>query len=151
MKVLVLYATKHGATAEIAEKIAKKMDGVAHNLANKNLPNLADFEYVILGSSVYASTIRKEMKQFLAKMPQIQPIAGIFLSSFEEKDDFFAKNFPPHVLAQVKVKAFLGGIFDPTKVGGIERAIIKAVMKQTKYTSTITDEKITQFINSITS
>jgi len=152
MKTLILYATKHGGAADIARRIADKMgDATLHNLSadGRCPPPLQNFNNIILGSSIYAGAIRKELKGFLAKIPSDTKIQGIFLSSFEENDEYFTKNFPTHILGNIRVKAFLGGIFDPSKAGGIERTIVKAVMKQTKYTNTITDEKITQFVKQL--
>ena len=156
MKTLILYATKHGATADIAGRIADKMgDVVLHNIADGGSPSLHEFDCIIIGSSIYAGSIRKELKRFLARNAddqwsslRVKPL-GIFLSGFDGKDEVFTKNFSAPILQAAKVKAFLGGIFDPAKASGFERAIIKAVMKQTDYTSSIDDEKIAQFVQEI--
>ncbi len=68
MKVLVTYATKHGATAEIAEKIGEVLtaEGLeADVLPVKQVGDLAPYTALILGSAVYVGRWRKEAVKFL--------------------------------------------------------------------------------------
>jgi len=58
MKTLILYATKHGATREVATRIASHTDGtVLHDLKQASTPTLADFDCVIIGSSLYGGAM----------------------------------------------------------------------------------------------
>ncbi|MCL2402599.1 MAG: flavodoxin domain-containing protein, partial [Oscillospiraceae bacterium] len=104
---------------------------------------------IILGSSVYAGSIRKEAKAFLAKNAdalQDQKF-GLFLSGLEysEEKKYFDGNFPQDMLQSAKAASFLGGIFDPQKANAIERTVMKAVSKQSGYMNLISEEKIKQF------
>ena len=153
MKTLILYATKHGAAAEIARRIAGRIEGAAlHDLKSK-APNLAEYDCVIAGSSVYAGMIRKEAKSFLAENAETLcgKRLGLFLSgmSANEEQKVFEENVPRDVLNYAKATAFLGGIYDPKKVGFAERLIMKAVAKLTEYTDMIDDEKIEQFLHEL--
>ena len=152
MKTLILYATKHGATADIAGRIALEFDGAAlHNLKQGPAPSLADFARVIIGSSIYAGSIRKEAKEYAAKNAAelAKKELGIFLSCFAENDENFTKNFPAELLAAAKAKASVGGAFDPSKAKGIEHFIVKIVMKEKGHINQVQDEKITQFIKAM--
>ncbi|MCL2759305.1 MAG: flavodoxin domain-containing protein [Treponema sp.] len=149
MKTIILYATKHGAAGEIAQRIAEKIDGaVVHDL-KQALPSLADFDCIIVGGSIYAGSIRKEAKTFLTKNAEIlkEKKLGLFLCGLDSsgKAAYFEKNIPADILQTAKAKSFLGGIFDPKKTGAMERFIIKIVTKQSCYMSTIKDEKIVKF------
>jgi menaquinone-dependent protoporphyrinogen oxidase len=67
-QILVAYATKHGATAEIAEKIGQVLREVG--LETDVLPadragDLTPYRAVVLGSAVYAGRWRKEATTFL--------------------------------------------------------------------------------------
>ena len=149
MKTLILYATKYGAAKEIAERIGGKIDGaVICELNQKNIPPLADFDNVIIGSSVYAVAIRKEAKLFAANHADelSKKTLGLFLSNFADDEGYFDKNFPEKVVGAAKVKACLGGIFDPSKANFIERFIIKIVMKETRYVARLDDAKIDKFV-----
>jgi menaquinone-dependent protoporphyrinogen oxidase len=146
-----LYATKHGATRETAERIAKKIPGaVLHDLKQANTPTLADFDCVIIGSSIYVGSIHKEAKAFLAQNADIlkEKNVGLFLCGFQadEEKQFFASNFSPDILAAAKAASFLGGIFDPKRAGFMERFIIKVVAKLPGYMDSIDGDKIEQFV-----
>ncbi|MCL2368697.1 MAG: flavodoxin domain-containing protein [Oscillospiraceae bacterium] len=150
MKTLILYATKYGATQEIAARLAQRIDGaVLHNLKEGGLPALADFDRVIIGSSLYAGSIRKEAKAFLtqnANAFQGRQI-GLFLSGMSkgEAKKAFTDNFPPALLQAAKATDLLGGRFDPQKAKAPERLIMKLVTKTSGYVDTLDDEKIKQF------
>jgi len=67
-KVLVTYASKYGATAEIAEKIGEVLSGaglVTEVLPVKQVSGLSEYNAVILGSAVYVGLWRKEAVKFL--------------------------------------------------------------------------------------
>jgi len=150
MKTLILYATKHGATAQIANMLAGEIkDATVCDI--KEAAQLSNFDCVIIGSSVYAGSIRKEVKSFVAKNASelCKKTLGLFLSCLDDKTDFFDKNFPVQILQAAKAKAKLGGIFDPKKAGGFERFVIKAVMKNADYINTISDDKIKSFVDKI--
>ena len=152
MKTLILYATKYGATEKIARRIADKIEGsVFYDLKEGNIPNIADFDCIIIGSSIYAGSVRKEAKAFVANnvVPLSEKTVGLFLSGFAADDKYFATNYPKNLLDKVKTKAFLGGIFDPKKANAAERLIIKAVMKQSEYVESIDDDAIDKFVGGL--
>ena len=156
MKTLILYATKYGATREIAERISDNLeDAVSYDLKQGDLPDLAEFDCVIIGSSLYAGSIRKEAKAFLAKNVDTlrQKKIGLFLSGMASEDGQknFADNFPGEIVQAAKASSVLGGIFDPSRVGRLERMVMKAVTKKSEYVSTIDDEKIKTFVKNMTS
>ena len=154
MKTLILYASKYSAAGELAQCIAQKMDGaLVCNLKQGKIPALADFDCIIIGSSLYAGMIRPEAKKFLLKYADVLSgkKLGLFLSGIgaEGEKTYFENNFSPDILQKVKVKSFLGGIFDPKKAGVFERLIIKAVAKKSAYINIIDDAKIEQFVKAM--
>ena len=67
-KILVAYATKYGATAEIAEKIGEvfRQAGLPTDVLRADrVRDLAAYQAVVLGSGVYMGKWRKEAAQFL--------------------------------------------------------------------------------------
>jgi menaquinone-dependent protoporphyrinogen oxidase len=67
-QVLVAYATKYGATAEIAEKIGQvlRQAGLRTDvLPMDRVGNLTPYQAVVLGSAVYIGKWRKEAVKFL--------------------------------------------------------------------------------------
>lgn len=151
MKALILYATKSGATREIARRIAAKLDGAqAFDLKERELPGLEQFDCVIIGSAVYAGMIRKEAKEFIRLNAELlcKKRLGLFLSGMNEKSEAqtFEANFPGDVLQASAARAFLGGIFDPKKAGALGRMIMKAVSKQSEYTDNILAGRLDRFV-----
>ena len=68
IKVLVAYATKYGATKEIAEKIGAAITeaGLEAEISDvKQVEDLASYDAVVLGSAVYVGAWRKEAAAFL--------------------------------------------------------------------------------------
>lgn len=67
-RVLVTYATKYGATAEIAEKIGQILRDAGSNvdvLPTHQVDGLDSYQAVVLGSAVYAGQWREEAVTFL--------------------------------------------------------------------------------------
>jgi len=67
-QILVAFATKHGATAEIAEKIGQVLReaGLDTDVRSADrVDNLNPYRAVVLGSAVYAGRWRKEATTFL--------------------------------------------------------------------------------------
>jgi menaquinone-dependent protoporphyrinogen oxidase len=68
MRVLVAYATKHGATQAIAERIAKTLSAEGHSADVRVLPigtGLEDYEACVIGSAVYMGHWRKDATAFV--------------------------------------------------------------------------------------
>jgi len=149
MKTLILYATKNGAAREAAQRIAGLSgSAVLHDLKG-GVPPLADYDCIILGSSVYVGSIRKEAKAFLKENTSVLlgKRLGLFLCGMDASNEqaSLKANFPQELLQSAKAASFLGGIFDPKKAGVMGRLIMKVAVKQSEYTDTIDNGKIKQF------
>lgn len=150
MKTLILYATKHGATKDIAAKLAKRLNGATTvDLASGTAPAPAGYDCVIIGSSVYAGMLRKEAKEYVKQHADaLQKVQlGMFVSGMAPDgiQRFLDSNYPKEVVAHAKSKAMLGGTFDPKKSGFFEKLIMRIILKSSAYKSTIADDKIKQF------
>jgi len=156
MKTIILYATKHGAAAEIAKRIAAKIDETdVYDLKQGSIPDLDNYDLVIIGSSVYAGSFRKEAKTYLAvKADELcEKKLGLFVSgmSESESDSVFTSNVPPEVVKAAVVKDNLGGIYDPEKSNFFERFIMKIITKQSGRIDKINDDKIDKFVEALKS
>ena len=68
--VLVAYASKYGATKEIAERIGSVLDGkgIKADVVSAEKPASIDkYDAIVAGSAVYIGRTRKEMRRFLAQ------------------------------------------------------------------------------------
>ena len=150
MKTLILYATKYGAAEEIAKRIAAQLENsTAINLKQAGDVQIGDYDCIIVGSSVYAGTFRKEAKAFLTQNADelCKKKLGLFICSMGDsnEDEVFKTNVPNSIIEAAIAKASLGGAFDPKKANFFERLIMKAVAKQSGYIDKINDEKISTF------
>lgn len=156
MKTIILYATKYGASREIARRIAEKLpDTSLCDLKRDTVPPLSQYGCVIIGGSLYAGMLRKEAKNFAAQHASelSGKKLGLFLSGMDGREEslaaYFGNNFPQEVLQNAKTKAFLGGIYDPSKVGFLSRIIFKAAAKQSEYKSNLFEDKIVEFAEAL--
>ena len=132
MKILVLYDTKHGTTAEVAMAIASAAGGIAVPLADCPA-SLAGYDKVVLGAPVYFGQWSKAIGA-LAHALQAE-LSGLKLYAFAlgmMPNDYAAvvKAALPAALAD-KVGGIecFGGRIDPAKLGFAERFITKMVTK----------------------
>ena len=89
-KVLVTYATKYGATAEIAEKIGEVLQekGLSADVVPvKQVKDLAPYSAVILGSAVYIGHWRKEAVKFLEKNEKALAARDVWIFSSGPTDE----------------------------------------------------------------
>ena len=83
-KVLVAYATKYGATQEIAEKIAAAMQDAeidVHVMDVKQVRDASSYTAVVLGSAVYVGAWRKEAAEFLQNNEEVLSTLPVWLFS----------------------------------------------------------------------
>ncbi|MBC7224302.1 MAG: flavodoxin domain-containing protein [Anaerolineae bacterium] len=144
-KVLVAYATKYGATAEIAEKIGETLQEAglqAEVLPVEQVHDLAPYEAVVLGSAVYAGRWRREAATFLRTHEEALAQRPVWLFStgptgegdpvqlmqgwrFPEDLQPVAERIAPRDIA------FFHGALDPGKLNLGERLVIHALKAPT--------------------
>lgn len=143
--VLVVYATKHGATAEIAERIAQtlRQAGLTVTVVEADpAADLSPYDAVVVGSAVYAAQWRKEAVAFLeaqadalAQRPvwifssgptgEGNPVALLKGWRFPEAQRPLLERIRPHEVA------LFHGELDPAKLNLAEKLVIKAVKAPT--------------------
>jgi len=140
-QVLVAYATKYGATAEIAEKIGQvlRQAGLRTDvLPADRVSNLTPYKAVVLGSAVYIGRWRKEAAKFLKANETVLAEKPVWLFSsgptgegdpvelaqgwrFPGKLQPIADRIGPHDIA------IFHGAMDVNKLNFIEKWMIKNV------------------------
>ena len=140
-RVLVTYATKYGATAEIAEKIGKII--LQASLQTDVLPivsvgDLSPYKAIVLGSAVYVGQWRKDAVAFLeanertmAKLPvwffssgptgEGDPVQLMQGWRFPEAQQPIADRVQPRDIA------FFHGVLDMEKLSLAEKLLIKGI------------------------
>lgn len=140
-EVLVAYASKYGATAEIAEKIGEVLreEGFqAEVLPVKRVGDLSRFKAVVLGSAVYMGFFRREAATFLkAREKELAQLpVWLFSSGPVDKGDpmvlsegwLFPEALRPAIdsIKPKDITCFSGKV-DDKDIGFFERFIMKKV------------------------
>lgn len=153
MKTLIVYATHHGNAQKIAHKLAGEFgpEAVVEPVRNITSIDLDDYENVIIGCSIHAGRIQREIKTFTKKYQDrlLQKRLGLFICHMDEIDKartHLENNFPPAILEKAVAKGFFGGEFNFDKMNFIERAIVKKVAKVEESVSNIRDDNVADFI-----
>jgi len=144
-RVLIAYATKHGATAEIAENIGQVLSRAgfaADVLPVERVSDLTPYEAVVLGSAVYVGQWRKEAATFLEAYQKQLAERSVWLFSSgptgEGDPVELTKGFRfPEALQPIadairpRDITFFHGSLDPKKLSFGEKLIIKGVKAPT--------------------
>lgn len=143
--VLIAYATKYGATREIAERIGAVLEDAGYSIRvapADQVSELAPYGAVVLGSAVYAGQWRKEAVDFLVEKESALAERPVWLFSsgptgegdpvelmkgwrFPEAQQPIADRIGPRDIA------FFGGELDLQKINLPEKLIVKAMKAPT--------------------
>ena len=95
MKILIVWAGKYGFTQKCAKLLKEKLSADTEIMNAKEAKELPEtYDAVILGSSVYAGNLRKELLGFIEhnreKLKRLK--LGVFLSGFDEDYDQYMRS-----------------------------------------------------------
>lgn len=142
--ILVTYASKYGATKEIAHKIAEVLHqaGLQVDIAPiSHVPDIALYKAIILGSAVYIGSWHKEAVQFLqTNMNTLADMAVWLFSSgptgkgdpIELVDGLRLPAALQPVVDRIQPRdiAVFHGYIDPDKINFVEKWAIKSLVKK---------------------
>jgi menaquinone-dependent protoporphyrinogen oxidase len=138
-KVLIAYGTRAGSTAGVAERVAEVLNrnGFAAQAEEvKKVKDTAQYDAVVLGSSVRAGKLKPEVLKFLDKnkaalaaKPFAAFVVCLAMKDWDEKGRTTAATYLEPVRAQVKPvsEGLFAGAYDPSKLGFAERTIMKMI------------------------
>ncbi len=172
MKILIAYTTKYGAAEKCAKLLEEELNGECDliNLKETKDVDIAKYDKIILGGSIYAGSSQSELRAFgLEKCEELckKPL-GLYLSCMgfdaSSVEAYFWATFTGELLDHATAIRSFGGIFDFKKMNFFERFIIKmmgrneAAKKGIKNLldgkqniNTISKERIDQFAKDINS
>jgi menaquinone-dependent protoporphyrinogen oxidase len=139
--ILIAYASKHGATAEISEQIGAVLR--EHDLTPEVLPveqvtSLNPYAAIVLGSAVYAGSWRKEAIAFLERYEQQLATRPVWLFSSgptgegEPSELMQGWRFPEAqqpIADRIKPRdiAFFHGALDVEHLSFVEKLVVKGL------------------------
>ncbi|MBD3213964.1 MAG: hypothetical protein GF311_15245 [Candidatus Lokiarchaeota archaeon] len=152
-KVILVYGSRYGSTAEISEKIGEilKKNDLDVELVNlketklKKLPSLDEFDGILVGSGIKINKMTKSVRKFLSKfantLKQKKNTLGIFISCMmannpeerpKARNDYIKKVLEENGIEVAMLEAF-GGVLDLTEdsnLGGFSKKIMEKMAEE---------------------
>ena len=157
METLIIYLSKHG-TAQKASRLIQKFlspdnNVTTINLSHDNVPELSNYDRIIIGTSIYVGKGRRSFAKFCTN-EYINLFAhkdlGLFLCGLEEDYQKQQKQlesvFSERLLRHAKAKAFVGGEIIISKLNCLERLTVRTILKITTDVSTLDENIIEEFV-----
>ena len=154
MKTAIIFSTSHGTTEKAAQLLRKNLKGEIDVIDLKKSPglNLDDYNSIILGSSIYAGSVKSRLKQFIKQNQNdlLTKRIGLFLCCMYEGDKA-AKQFEtayPKELRDLSISnGLFGGEFILSNLNFFERKLIKMIDGVTADVSKLEVDEIKKFAN----
>lgn len=135
MNTIIIYATKHNTTKECVSKLSKKLAGTVdlYQLKGGVAPDLSKYDKVIIGGSIYAGRIQKEVSEFcLQNLDELKKKkTGLFICCIFKNSEETQLNgaFPKELLDSAAARESFGGEIRFSDMSIAERLITKMVSK----------------------
>ena len=137
MKTAIIFKSKHGTTKKVAQLISQKLSNeevYLFDLSDHPRIDLSVFDILIVGASVHAKKLDKQIKKFLQlnTLMLLEKKLALFMCALEEKEYLtnFNTEFPELLREHAFSKQIVGGelLFD--KMNLIEAFITRKVSGQ---------------------
>lgn len=152
MKTLIIFSSSHGTTEKASHLLSERLNGDVEliNLKKFSTPDLTDCDSVIVGSSIYAGSVKSRVKQFIKQNQRalLSKHLGLFLCCMfegEKAEQQFETTYPKELREHSMANGLFGGEFMVSKMNFLERHIVKKVAGVTSDVSKINVEEITRF------
>lgn len=153
MKTAIIYSSKNGTTAKVANMIAAQIgaenDVSLISLSETPDPDLSSYGKVILGTSVYAGKPRKEMSRFCREYRDVieNKIIGLFVCGMqpEKKEEELKDAYPEYLHNKANAEAFVGGELLFEKMSFFIRRLMKRMAKTDTSVSKLDNAAIEAF------
>lgn len=148
MKTIIIYSSKYGCTEDCAKALKSKLNGdsILVNLKNARAVDFQQYDWIIIGGSIYVGKIQKEVKQFCERNLKTLLTKNIALfmccTTPEQVNDFFKSNFPSELLAHAMQTTNFGGELRQEKMGFLERKLTAMIAKAEPMKTEILHENI---------
>lgn len=135
MKTLIVYASNHGTTGKCAGILSERLQGEVqlYPLKEKKELNLSSFDQVVIGGSIYAGKIQKEVSDFCTRnVEKLQDKKiGLFICCMDKEgaEKQLTSSFPPELLDKAVAKESFGGEMRFSDMNFAEKLIMKVISK----------------------
>ena len=132
MKTAIIYASTYGSTRKVAQTLNQKIPDSTLVDIKKQSIDPANFDTIILGSSIYIGQVDKQMKNFINGYKEVlknKRIGIYFCCGFEENlQTYLDTNFDKEMVKDAIVTT-MGGEMDVSKMSFAHKMITRMVQK----------------------
>lgn len=155
LRYLIAYATKYGTTAKAAAIIKDNLgEAVICNLKKERCPDLENFDWIVIGGSIYAGRVQKEVKKFCQKNLDLlrQKKVGLFICCMydgQKAEEQFREAFPQELRQSARARAIFGGELSFEKMNFLEKLVIKKFIGVKESVSRFRPEEMVEFARNL--
>jgi len=156
MKTAIIYASLHGTTKSIAQKIFNNQnpeETEIFSIKETGKLDLSRYERIILGSSIHAGKNQRSMQDFCKKnMTELsQKRIGLFLCCLNAKEFEQSTRYAYPEILRKKAFAYglMGGEYLFAKMNFIEKFLVKKIVGVSKTESHLNEDAIEKFMKEI--
>jgi menaquinone-dependent protoporphyrinogen oxidase len=151
-KTIMIYATKHGSVENVVTILKEKIPGEIHltNIMGEEPPQLADYENVIIGGSIYAGKIQKKLSKYIEKHLEelLTKRVGLFICGAQEekiREKELVDAFPAELFQNAACKEVFGYEIHYEDMNFIEKKIVSTILGHKDSYSELSGEKMDHF------
>lgn len=130
MKVLIVYASRNGASAEACEMLKDRISVFAEvdlrDIASAP-PSPEGYDAAVVGGSIRMNKLNKKLKRYIADnaraLSKIPSAAFICCGNTKDFDDYVVTEIPKSIDFSLGVHCF-GGQLKPDKVKGLDKVLV---------------------------
>ncbi|PKM86116.1 MAG: flavodoxin [Firmicutes bacterium HGW-Firmicutes-10] len=152
MKTAIIYASTYGSTRKVAQTLNQKIPDSTLVDIKKQSIDPANFDTIILGSSIYIGQVDKQMKNFINGYKEVlknKRIGIYFCCGFEENlQTYLDTNFDKEMIKDA-IAMTMGGEMDVSKMSFAHKMITRMVPKSEQGKNrevTLHPEKVEEFV-----
>ena len=135
---IIVYASRHGTTAEYAKSLLKLLDGnvdlCSLDERANSMPDMSDYDTIVVGGSIHYGKNSKLVTSFVKNNLELlrKKRLGLFVTSFFDGDKALKQlnnAYPKELLDKAIVADFFDGELLFPKMNFFEKIVAKVVLK----------------------
>ncbi|NLZ94341.1 MAG: hypothetical protein GX921_00760 [Bacteroidales bacterium] len=155
---IIVYASRHGTTAEYAKNLLKLLDGNVDlcSLDERvdSLPDMSFYDTIVIGGSIHYGKNSKIVVSFAKNNIELLSTRrlGLFVTSYFDGDkaiEQLSRAYPKELLDKAIVADYFDGELLYPKLNFFEKIVAKVVLKAEELQPLIAKSKIIDFANKL--
>lgn len=151
---IIVYASRHGTTAEYAKRLMKLLDGnvdlCSLDERGKSMPDMSFYDTIVIGGSIHYGKNSKLIVSFVKNNIDllITRRLGLFVTSYYDGERALQQlsgAYPKELLDRAVVADFFDGELLYQKLNFFEKIVAKVVLKAEELDPIIEKSKVIEF------